>query len=90
MNLFGEEDKAKKSVGNPYHNRNGRYTDKKTAAKEKAEKRADVAENKLEYILSCYIGLGKQFSRVSRELEEVKQELSLYKSKNSLKLWQKY
>jgi len=81
--LFGDEFIQKKSIGNPYHNRGGRYTDKKTAAKEKAEKRADVAENQLEYIMSCYRGVSKEYSRLLRELEEVKSELNFYKSKTA-------
>jgi hypothetical protein len=81
--LFDETFEEKKKVGNPYHSRSGKYTDKKTAAKELAEKRADVAENKLEYITSCYISLGKQHSRLLRECEQLKTELSIYKSKTA-------
>ncbi|MEI6752388.1 MAG: hypothetical protein WCK78_04400 [Paludibacter sp.] len=89
--LFDEiEVVQKKPVGNPYHSRRGRYTDKKTAAKEKAEKRADVAENSLAYIKSCYFALGEQLSRVLRqnekqkaEIEQLKCELSSYRNKTA-------
>lgn len=74
--LFGElvTEKVKK-IGNPYHNRRGKYSDKKTAAKELAEKRADNAENSLKYISSCYHYIGKQYSSLLRENEKLKSEL---------------
>lgn len=81
--LFDETFEVKKKVGNPYHSRSGKYTDRKTAAKELAEKRADVAENKLEYITSCYVNISKQYSRLIREYEQLKTELSNYKSKTA-------
>jgi len=48
--LFDDALSKKKIIWNPYHSRVGKYTDKKTARAERAEKRADVAENRLEYI----------------------------------------
>ncbi len=78
-----EEIVQKKCLGNPYHSRRGQYTDKKTAAKEKAEKRADVAENRLEYISSCYHAIGRLYSRLLRENEQLKCELNSYKNKTA-------
>lgn len=72
-----------KKKGNPYHSRRGRYTDKLTAAKEKAEKRADVAENSLDYIRSCYHSMGRQYSKLLREYEELKSQLNQYKQKTA-------
>lgn len=83
-----EEIVQKKCLGNPYHSRRGQYTDKKTAAKEKAEKRADVAENSLAYFKSCYFALGDLYSselrkneRLKQENEQLKCELNSYKNK---------
>lgn len=80
--LFDEfEVVQQKGKGNPYHSRRGRYTNKLTAAKEKSDKRADVAENRLEYISSCYFAIGKLYSRLLRENEQLKCELNSYKNK---------
>jgi hypothetical protein len=68
-----------KAAGNPNHNRKGKFTNKYIARAEHAEKRADVAENRLAYINSCYHAIGEQFARVSRELEQVKTELNQLK-----------
>jgi hypothetical protein len=85
MTLFDEIEvvSRKKVVGNPYHSRKGKYTDKKTAEKEKAEKRADVAENRLEYISSCYFAIGELYSMLLRENERLKSELNRYKNKTA-------
>lgn len=78
-----EEIVQKKCLGNPYHSRRGQYTDKKTAAKEKAEKRADVAENQLAYFKSLYFAIGKLYSRLLRENEQLKCELNSYRNKTA-------
>lgn len=70
------EGMAKKAIGNPHHARNGKFTNKYIARAEHAEKRAAIAENQLEYINSLYTSIGRQFARVSRELEQVKTELN--------------
>lgn len=82
--LFDEiEVVQKKKKGNPYHSRRGRYTDKLTAAKEKSDKRADIAENRLEYISSCYHSIGKLYSKLLRENEQLECELNSYKNKTA-------
>ena len=68
-----------KAIGNPNHNRKGKFTNKYVARAEQAEKRAEIAENQVAYISSCYHAMGKQFARVSRELEQVKTELKQLK-----------
>ena len=69
-----------KATGNPNHNKNGKFTNKYVARAEHAEKRAAIAENRLAYIDSCYHAIGKQFARVSRELEQAKIELKIIRN----------
>lgn len=71
-----------KATGNPNHNKNGKFTNKYVARAEHAEKRADIAENRLAYVDSCYHAIGKQFARVSRELEQAKTELNQIKKQS--------
>lgn len=74
--LFDEYFTSQPKVGNPYHDRRGKYTDAKTAAKEQAEKRADIAEHNLAYVYSCYQGMAVEYARVLRENEILKLKLN--------------
>lgn len=74
LTLFESEEKPRKK-GNPYHSRSGKYTDKKTAQMELAIKRAEMAENKLAYVMSCYKHISRQHSQLSREMECLKKQL---------------
>lgn len=74
--LFDVAPQPPKKKGNPNHNRRGRFTNKTIARAERAEKRAEVAEHKLEYISSCYHSLGRQFAELSRQYIALKTKLS--------------
>lgn len=70
--LFDVPVVAKKSKGNSYHDRNGRFTNKYISRAERAEKRAEIAEKQLLYISSCYHSIGRQFAELSRKYNELK------------------
>lgn len=74
--LFDIEDVQKpKKKGNPYHKSDGRFSNKYVARAELAEKRAAIAENKLNYILSVYRGVGSQLRRANERILELEKKL---------------
>lgn len=74
--LFDEfELPKKKVVGNPYHSRSGKYTDRSTAAKEKAEKRAEIAENKVDYFQSIISGQSMRIRQMNEKILELEKRI---------------
>ncbi len=74
--LFENEEIAKpKKKGNPYHNSNGKFSNRFVARAELAEKRAAIAENKLYYIMSVYKGAGSQLRKANERIIELEKML---------------
>ena len=70
-----DESQKQKRIGNPYHRRDGKFSNKYVARAEIAEKRAAIAENKLDYIMSIYRGLGAQLRSAKERIVELESML---------------
>lgn len=74
--LFDNEDFQKpKKKGNPYHSKTGKFSNKFVSRAELAEKRAVIAENKLEYIMSVYRGSSSQLRKANERIIELEKKL---------------